>query len=202
MTLKLLSCPQGRVNSIFTSTGNNVTTAQRRLLILRAPVYVIVFLYLFNFMKKKRNFEVWFLCNFILSAVTLFNVNLSLPLPAVYVCVHARVLHACHCVYTCVHVHSHGAQIRMLGVILYCVLPYFLKRGSHWVRSLLFFAGLLASKFSRPFCLCSLMVSLQMCIAMSYFFKKMNYCKNPFLKVYVIKFCWKYFVSKIKRSCM
>lgn len=169
MTLKLLSRPKGRVNSIFTSTGNNVTTAQRRLLILRAPVYVIVFLYLFNFMKKKRNF--WSPVSLSLYSFSCYFIQYkSLSPPPRCVCVRARALHACHCVYTCVHVHSHGAQIRMLGVILYCVLPYFLKRGSHWVRSLLFFAGLLASKFSRPFCPCSLMVSLQVCIAMPYFF--------------------------------
>lgn len=139
MTLKLLSHPKGKVNSVFTSIGNNVTTAQCRLLTLRAPVYVIVFLYLFNFMKKKRNF--WSPVSLPFYSFSCYFIHYKISLPPSPLCVCACTLHACHCVYTCVHVHSHGAQSRMLGVILYSFLPYFLKRGSHWVRSLLFLLG-------------------------------------------------------------
>lgn len=76
-------------------------------------------------MEKRRHFwlkVIWFLGHFVLPAVISFNKVFPLPLSCSPppIC----VLHACKCVYACVHKHSCGDQNRMLGVILcrfYCI---------------------------------------------------------------------------------
>lgn len=76
-------------------------------------------------MEKRRHFwlkVIWFLGHFVLPAVISFNKVFPLPLSCSPppIC----VLHACKCVYACVHEHSCGDQHRMLGVILcrfYCI---------------------------------------------------------------------------------
>lgn len=72
--------------------------------------------------------------------------------------------------------HLHGGQSRMLGVILCHILLYFLETGSHWIWSLLFLLGWLANKFSGSFCLCSLLVALQACVAVPNFLQE---CLGP-----------------------
>lgn len=93
----------------------------------------------------------------------------SLPLPTVCVC--ARMCIACMslCIYlcSCTLTWSPDQDVGCHSLLCFVVFP---QERVSLSPKLAVLAGLLASKFSRPFCLCSPMVSLQVCIAMSYFF--------------------------------
>lgn len=142
--------------------------------------------------------EVRFLCHFIFFSCYFIQYK-SLSPPPRCVCVHTCIVCMSLCIYLCSCTLTWSPD-QDVGChpLLFSVV--FSQERVSLSPKLAIFAGLLTSKFSRPFCLCSLMISVQVCIAMPYFFKKMNYCKNPL--IYVIKFCCKYFVSEIKRSSM